>query len=106
MAGHKKFSTLIDKMPAERRVRSDARVKELRQEMLLAELRKHSGMTQKELAEKLGISQPGLSQMESQEDMKISTLGGLVDSLGGKLELIVHMPGGDVSLNQFVNESS
>jgi hypothetical protein len=34
MAGHKKFSTLLDKMTPERRARSDVRVKELRQEML------------------------------------------------------------------------
>jgi len=104
VAGHKKFSTLLDKMTPERRARSDARVKTLRQEMLLAELRKLSGMTQKELAEKLGIAQPSLSQMESQEDMQISTLNRMVGSLGGKLELIVHLPGGDVSLTQFTND--
>ena len=101
MAGHKPFSTLIDKMSPERRARFDAHVAEIRQEMLLAELRKHTGMTQKELADRLGISQPSLSQMESQEDMQISTLNRLVDSLGGKMELIVHMPGGDVTLTQF-----
>jgi len=103
MAGHKKFSTLLDKMPPERRARSDARVKEIQGEMLLAELRKHSGLTQQELADKLGISQPSLSQMESQDDMQISTLSRLVDSVGGKLELIVHLPDGEVSLTQFSN---
>ena len=104
MAGHKKFSTLLGKMSPERRAHSDARVQAIRQEMLLAELRKHSGMTQSELAEKLGIAQPSLSQMESQEDMQISTLRRLVGTLGGKLELIVHMPGGDVSLMQFADD--
>jgi DNA-binding XRE family transcriptional regulator len=101
MAGHKPFSTLLDKMSPERRDRSDARVKEIQQEMLLAELRKHSGMTQQDLADRLGISQPSLSKMESQEDMQISTLNRLVGSLGGTLELIVHLPGGDVTLTQF-----
>lgn len=104
MAGHKPFSELIDKMSPDRRARSDARVKELRQEMLLAELRKHTGMTQQELADKLGISQPSLSKMESQEDMQIGTLNRLVDSVGGKLELIVHLPDGDVSLTQFADD--
>jgi len=104
MAGHKPFSELIDKMSPDRRARSDARVKELRQEMLLAELRKHTGMTQQELADKLGISQPSLSKMESQEDMQIGTLNRLVDSVGGKLELIVHLPDGDVSLTQFTDD--
>ena len=104
MAGHKPFSELIDKMPPDRRARSDARVKEIRQEMLLAELRKHTGMTQQELADKLGISQPSLSKMESQEDMQIGTLNRLVGSVGGKLELIVHLPDGDVSLTQFADD--
>lgn len=104
MAGHKKFSTLLDKMAPDRRADSDARVEAIRQEMLLAELRKHSGMTQIELAEKLGITQPSLSQMENQEDMQISTLSHLVGTLGGSLELIVHMPGGDVSLTQFADD--
>jgi len=104
MAGHKPFSQLIDKMSPDRRARSDTRVKELRKEMLLAELRKHTGMTQQELSEKLGISQPSLSKMESQEDMQIGTLNRLVHSVGGRLELIVHMPDGDVSLTQFVDD--
>lgn len=104
MAGHKKLSTLIDKMPAARRARSDSRVLRIRQEMLLAELRKHSGMTQKELAERLGISQPCLSKMEGQDDMQIGTLNRLVGSLGGTLELIVRMPNGEFSLTQFTDE--
>ncbi len=73
--------------------------------MLLSELRKFSGLTQQELAERLGISQPSLSQMESQEDMQVSTLKRVVTSLGGTLEMVVHLPGGDVSLTQF-NEPS
>jgi transcriptional regulator with XRE-family HTH domain len=101
MAGRKKFSSLIEKMPAERRARSDARVQELRAEMLLAELRKHTGKTQAEVAALLGVSQPGLSRIESQDDIQISTLNRLVKSLGGKLELIAHMPGGDVTITQF-----
>jgi len=39
--------------------------------------------------------------MEGQENMEIATLNRLVNSLGGQLELIVHMPDGNVSLSQF-----
>lgn len=104
MAGRHKFSKLTEKMTPERRARSDARLKELMAEMLLPELRKHSGMTQQEVADILGITQPSLSKMESQDDMQISTLSRLVDSLGGKLELIAHLPGGDIRLTQFTGE--
>lgn len=104
MAGRHNFSKLREAMPPARRARSDARVKEMMTEMLLSELRKRSGMTQKEVAEILGISQPSLSKMESQTDMQIGTLSRLIGSLGGSLELIAHMPGGDIRLSQFVQE--
>lgn len=104
MAGRKKFSSLVEKMPAERRARSDARVRELRAEMLLAELRKHTGKTQEEVAALLGVTQPGLSRIESQDDIQISTLNRLVKSLGGQLELIAHMPGGDITITQFLGK--
>jgi DNA-binding XRE family transcriptional regulator len=101
MAGHRKFSTLREKMTPAQRSRSQARVKETVAEMLLGELRKYAGKTQQELADLLGISQPGLSKMESQDDMQISTLDRLVQSLGGRLELIAHMPTGDIRITQF-----
>ena len=101
MAGHRSFSELEKEMSPERLARSDARVKELQAEMVLAELRKYSGMTQQQMAEILGVSQPSLSKMESQDDMQISTLGKLIAALGGKLELIAHLPKGDIRLTQF-----
>lgn len=104
MAGRHSFAKLLDKMPPARRARSDARIKKLMAEMLLSELRKYSGMTQQEVADILGITQPSLSKMESQEDMQISTLSRLVASLGGKLELIARMPGGEIRLKQFAGE--
>lgn len=106
MAGHRKFSELKDKMTPARRARSDARVKEMMAEMLLAELRKFAGQTQQGLADQLGISQPCLSKMEKQSDMQIGTLDRIVASLGGRLELVAHLPGGDVVLTQFTKQSS
>ncbi len=104
MAGRHKFSELKEKMSPARRARSDARVKQLMAEMLLPELRKHTGLTQQELARILGISQPSLSKMEQQTDMQIGTLSRLIGSLGGSLELIAHMPGGDIRISQFVQD--
>lgn len=106
MAGHHKFSELEKKMSPERLARSNARVRELQAEMLLAELRKYSGMTQLQMAEILGISQPSLSKMESQDDMQISTLSRLIGSLGGQLELIAHLPKGDIRLTQFTMDNA
>ena len=105
MAGHRKFSTLREKMTAAQRERAQTRVKELQTEMLLSELRKFAGQTQQGLADELGVSQPCLSRMENQSDMQIGTLGRIVESLGGRLELIARMPAGDVVLTQFTKHS-
>lgn len=104
MAGHKPFSKLVSQMSSERQSRVRSRTKSMLAEMLLSEARQFSGMTQKELARALGITQPSLSKMESQSDMQISTLKRLVESLGGELELIAHLPQGDVRLCQFDQE--
>jgi predicted XRE-type DNA-binding protein len=101
MAGHKSFNVLRDKMPQESRPLIDAKVRELKAEMLLSELRKLSELTQVEVAQALGISQPEVSRLEGEQDMQISTLAKLVSALGGELEISVKLPGGKVKLAQF-----
>jgi predicted transcriptional regulator len=70
-------------------------------EMLLAEIRKEAGITQDDLAKTIGIKQPSLSKLESQDDIHISTLRKLIEALGGQLELVAHMPCGDIKISQF-----
>ncbi len=101
MAGHHNYNELRDRMSPQRRGRVDRCVRKELERMLLAELRRLSGMTQVELAGALGIKQPTLSQLESQEDMQISTLRRIVEALGGKLEIIATLPSGRVALSQF-----
>ena len=95
------FRELEAKMPPESLARAKVRAKEMMAEMLLAQVRKTVGLTQEELAASLGIKQPTLSRLESQNDMQISTLRCLIQALGGQLEIIAHMPGGDIRLTQF-----
>lgn len=106
MAGHHKFQSLRDKLTPAQRERAKARVVELQKEMLLSELRKFAGQTQQALAEELGVSQPCLSKMEKQTDMQIGTLDRIIESLGGRLEVIAHMPAGDIVLTQFTKHSA
>ena len=101
MTGRNKISNLKAQLGAERLKRVEATTKTMLAEMLLPEIRKHSGMTQKEVAAILGISQPGLSKMENQEDMQIGTLSKLIEAMGGTLEIIAHLPQGDCRLTQF-----
>jgi transcriptional regulator with XRE-family HTH domain len=97
----KNFRELEAKMRPESLARAKARAREVMAEMLLAEVRKAVGLTQDEVAATLGIKQPTLSRLESQDDMQISTLRRLIEALGGKLEIIAHLPKGDIRLCQF-----
>jgi transcriptional regulator with XRE-family HTH domain len=97
----KNFKQLEAKMHPEARARAKARAKEMMAEMLLAEIRQAVGLTQEELAATLGIKQPTLSRLESQDDMQVSTLQRLVRALGGELEIIAKLPGGTIRISQF-----
>ena len=68
---------------------------------LLAQLRKDSDLTQKELAEIMQIRQAAISKIENQEDILITTLERYVKALGGELEVRAKFPDRDVKLTQF-----
>jgi transcriptional regulator with XRE-family HTH domain len=99
------YQKLRKKLSPEQLAQAEAQAREMMAEMLLAEIRKSVGLTQEELAAALGIKQPSLSKLENQDDMQISTLRRLVEALGGNLEIIAHMPRGDVRICQFLEAS-
>jgi DNA-binding XRE family transcriptional regulator len=101
MAGRHNFNDLRKRMSSRRRARNDRAVKAQLREMLLSELRRVAGITQVNLAKSIGIKQPTLSQLESQDDMQISTLRRIVKALGGDLEIIASLPTERVALSQF-----
>ena len=99
------FSELEAKMSPESRARSEAMAKEMMAEMLLSEIRKFMGLTQEEVAATLGVTQPSLSKLENQDDMQISTLRRVIEALGGQLEIIAHLPSGDIRIRRFKEAS-
>lgn len=98
------FNELRNKMSPERRARVNSMTREMMVEMLLAEIRQEAGLTQNDLADVLGIKQPTLSKLESQDDMQISTLRRIIHALGGELELVAKMPRGTIRLGQFKDD--
>jgi DNA-binding XRE family transcriptional regulator len=54
---------------------------------MLAELRQSLDLTQTQLAETLGISQRGISHIETEPNPRLATIDGYVRALGGRLEL-------------------
>jgi transcriptional regulator with XRE-family HTH domain len=59
----------------------------------LKELRENRGLTQADVAKAMGISQGGVSRIESGADHHASTVARYVKALGGELELRVTLNG-------------
>jgi transcriptional regulator with XRE-family HTH domain len=98
----KSFDELANRyITPQRRARNAARAKVLLAEMLLSEIRKLAGKSQTDLARILGVKQPGVSKLEQQDDMQISTLKKIVEALGGEVHIIARFPKADVQINQF-----
>jgi DNA-binding XRE family transcriptional regulator len=97
----KKFSELRNKMSPEARARSDARYKELVQEMPLQELRQARKLTQAQLAETMHMTQAAVSKVERHTDMYLSTLKHFVEAMGGDLDVRAVFPDGEIKIKQF-----
>lgn len=90
----KTLDDIINQLPEARRSGIDARAEEVFAEVAgLQELRRLAGRTQEQLADALGIKQPSVHKMEKQSDLYLSTLRRFVEAAGGKLELVVTLPG-------------
>ena len=71
---------------------------EILTDVTLRRLREMAGVTQEELARRLEASQSQLSQVESREDHKLSTLRRYVEALGGKIRVQAVLKGKTVEL--------
>ena len=83
-----------EKLPDERKQRILAQAEELRAEYLtLQELRKRAGLTQVNVSQTLGIPQSNISRLENSSDMLLSTLRSYIEAIGGRMNLVVELPG-------------
>jgi DNA-binding XRE family transcriptional regulator len=72
------------------------------EELTLAELREARRRSQAELAKELGVQQSAISRLERRTDMYLSTLTGVVEAMGGSIEIIARFPDRPpVRINQF-----
>lgn len=80
----------IDELMGPQRVnRAKGRAAAKLEQLLLRDVRQQLGLTQLKLAKKLGVSQSALSQLESQDDMQLSTLRKVVKAMGGELSIVL-----------------
>lgn len=59
----------------------------MRLQIALARLREQRGLSQAAVADELGTSRPNVSRIESESDLRLSTLERYVEALGGRLEI-------------------
>ena len=78
-------------MPERERIERDA--EEYRLGLMIQEARKKKGLTQQQLADKVGINKAYISRVENDiKDVRYSTLRKIVEvGLGGELELAVKL---------------
>ncbi len=97
----KKFSQLRERL-RERDLEADRKIDvfkaEMERELTLAELRRALDFTQQQIAASLDTNQSGVSRIEHQTDLFISTLRSYIEAMGGKLELRAIFPDGEVSI--------
>jgi len=87
----------VDAARVEARTRTQAYVLGFR----LAQLRQELHLSQAEVARRMGISQPRVSQLESGDvgQMEIDTLSRYVLALGGRLKLVADFDDHDVNVS-------
>lgn len=99
----RKFSELKDKVLADEagRARVEAYKAELLAELSLAEIRRARQVTQGEVAAALSTTQSGISRLEHQTDLYISTLKKYIEAVGGKLQIVAEFPDVRVPISTF-----
>ncbi len=86
---------LLEKQSAEALAKIETRAEEIRREITLAKIREELNLSQTELAQSLGISQPSIVKLENVDnDPKLSTLKRYIKALGGELSIDVTLPNG------------
>ncbi len=101
MSGRHPFEQLTKDFTPRRRARVTARKAELREAMLLHELREARALTQKALGEVLKVKQPAVARLERRADMYVSNLRAYIEAMGGQLKIVAEFPHGNVAITNF-----
>jgi DNA-binding transcriptional regulator YiaG len=101
----RKFKELLDKMSPKDRAEIKDRANAMRKEMSLQDLREAQELTQKQLAETLGVNQAHISKLERRTDIYLSTLRRIIQAMGGELEVRARFHSGTVTINQFTKKT-
>jgi hypothetical protein len=88
-------------MTPERRAESAARAKMMLLHINLMELKESLALTKNELENDISVFEYAISELETQEDIQVSTLSRYVKALGGKLKIVAHFSNEEITLTEF-----
>lgn len=94
----KTLQDVIAQMPPERQKRVKKMAEESMLEVELQRLRETLELSQQQLADIMGVTQPAVVAIEQRGvDIKLVTLKRYIEAMGGKLSLTVEMKGGTIT---------
>lgn len=88
----KTLDQYIRKLPAAQRTAIEEGARQKIAALRLQQAREAAGMTQEEVAERMGITQATLSRLEHRGDVKLSNIRRFIEAIGGTLEMDVVLP--------------
>lgn len=89
------LAELIAKRSPESQKRIHEMTKELLMDYALQQIRQELELSQAQVAEQMGVSQPAVAKIESKgKDITLNTLTRYVEALGGRLSLQISLPTG------------
>jgi len=95
MSGHRPWREIRGEWSPEREERVALRAAALRTAHRLATVREACGLTQADVARRMGTVQPHIARVEARNDVYLSTLASYIEALGGELRLHAVFPGKD-----------
>ncbi|MEQ9000121.1 MAG: XRE family transcriptional regulator [Coleofasciculus sp. B1-GNL1-01] len=93
MTVHKTYKEVRNNFSPEAKARITAGANKIREELkIIRTIREVAGLSQEELAERLEVKQPYISQLEGRENITLNTLVGVVVALGGSVDITINFP--------------
>lgn len=96
MKGFTNSKDFFNSLPADEQQAITEKATKLKQAYQLSQLRQQADISQKQLADKMGVSQANISKVENGNDIQLSTLQRYISALGGKINITAQMPSGEV----------
>ncbi|HBI09205.1 MULTISPECIES: helix-turn-helix domain-containing protein [Franconibacter] len=92
----KTLDDVLNVLPPERQAEIYRIAEEIALENGLPSIREQQALSQQQMAEILGVTQPAIAAIERRgKEIKLVTLKRYVEAMGGKLTLLVELPDGN-----------